>query len=298
MRDEFNILIVEDDEKTFKTLRDVLADTNYKVLRVTTAKEALNLAKEVHFMAVITEIHIPGMEGIELIRRLQKINARINIIVLTTSSFVDSAIKALEAGAYAYLLKPLNIEEVKVVLKRTIENTCLLIQAGKKKYYQDMSILDGLTGVYNHRYFHDMLEWQVSHLRRFPQAFSLIMIDIDDFKKYNDSRGHLEGDKVLHNAAQLFVNCTRDGDLIFRYGGEEFTIILPQTRLEHARKVGERLIQAARTKLPVTISIGLATFPDHAQTKDDLINSADKALYQAKGLGKNKICIYKKSLDE
>ncbi len=298
MSDEFNVLIVEDNEKTFKILKGFLADTNYKILRATTAREALKLTKEFYFIAVITEIHIPDMDGIELIRRIKKINKRINLIVLTTSSFVDSAIKALETGAYAYLLKPLSAKEVRIVLKRAIEHTFLLIQARKKKYYQDMSVLDGLTGVYNHRYFYEMLERQVSHLRRFPQVFSLIMIDIDDFKKYNDSKGHLGGDKVLHNAAQLFVNSTRDDDLIFRYGGEEFAIILAQTRQEYAKKVGERIVRAARAKLPVTVSLGLATFPNNAQTKEDLINNADKALYQAKGLGKDRMCVYNKSLEK
>ena len=161
-----------------------------------------------------------------------------------------------------------------------------------------MSILDGLTGVYNHRYFHERLDWQIDHLRRFPQAFSLFIIDIDDFKKYNDTNGHLAGDKVLHNAAQLFVDSTRDSDLVFRYGGEEFAIILPQTEQQNAKRVGERLIEMVRRQLPVTISIGLATFPEHAQTKNDLINRADKALYRAKRLGKDRICVYDERVDK
>lgn len=298
MGGEFNVLIVEDDEKTFEVLKDGLSGTDYKVWRATTGREALKLAKDIYFTVVITEIRIPDMDGIELIRRIKKLDHKINIIVLTAYSFTDSAVEAMKKGACAYLMKPLNVEEVKLVLKRAIENTFLLIQAGKRKYYQDMSILDGLTGVYNHRYFHEKLDWQIDHLRRFPQAFSLFIIDIDEFKKYNDTNGHLEGDKVLHNAAQLFVDSTRGNDSIFRYGGEEFAIILAQTEQQHAKRVAERLIEVVRSQLPVTISIGLATFPANAQTKNDLINRADKALFRAKRLGKDRICVYDERLDK
>ncbi|MDP8297106.1 MAG: GGDEF domain-containing protein, partial [Candidatus Orphnella occulta] len=169
---------------------------------------------------------------------------------------------------------------------------------GKKKYYQDISILDGLTGVYNHRHFHEILDWQVDHIKRFPQAFSLIIIDIDDFKKYNDTHGHVEGDKVLHNTAQLFVMLTRDSDTVFRYGGEEFTILMPQTPNQQAQIVGQRLIEGVRKKSPVTISMGLSTFPDDAQIKKELVARADKALYRAKRLGKDRLCVYDKTVDK
>ncbi len=298
MERKFNILIVEDDEKTFKLLKDGLSDIDYKVWRATCGREALKLAKEIYFMVVITEIRIPDMNGIELIKRIKKIDHKINIIALTAYSFTDSAVEAMRKGAYAYLMKPLNVEEINLIVKKAIEHTCLLIQAGKRKYYQDMSILDGLTGVYNHRHFHERLDWQIDHLRRYPQVFSLFIIDIDDFKKYNDTNGHLEGDKVLHNAAQLFVDSTRDSDLTFRYGGEEFAIISPQTEQQNAKRMGERLIEIVRRQLPVTISIGLATFPENAQTKSDLINRADKALYRAKRLGKDRICVYDEEVDK
>ena len=298
MRDEFNILIVEDDDKTFGLLRSGLSQANYRIWRATAGRQALKLTKEDSFMAVITEITLPDMKGLELIKRIKKIDNKINIIVLTAYSFIDSAIEALKTGAFIYILKPINTEEVKLVLKRAIENTCLAILAGKRKYYQEMSILDGLTGVYNHRHFHEMLEWQITHLRRFPHAFSILMIDIDDFKKYNDTHGHLEGDKILCTAAQVFVSFTRESDMVFRYGGEEFAIILPQTGQKNAVTAGERLLEAIRRKLPVTISVGLATCPDDAQTKNELVNKADKALYRAKSLGKDRLCVYDRGLDK
>jgi len=297
MGDEFNMLVVEDDDSTFRTLSETFDDGRYKLWRVSTGKEALALIKDVYFVAVISELRIADMDGIDLINRVKKIDSRINIIVLTVYSFADSAIKALQAGAYAYLLKPLNIDEVKLILRRSIENSCLLIQAGRKRYYQDMSMLDGLTRVYNHRHFHEVLEWHINHIRRFPQAFSLLMIDVDDFKKYNDTHGHVEGDKILHDVAQLFVALTRDEDEVFRYGGEEFTIIMPQTPNQQAQVVGQRLVEGIKKKSPVTVSIGLSTFPDDAQVKKELVAGADKSLYRAKRMGKNRMCVYDKNLD-
>ena len=295
MSEQFNILAIEDDEKTFNAIKHGLSGGDYKVWRVSTGREALKLIKETYFILVITETHISDMDGIELISRLKKADYRINIIALTTYSFIDSAIKALKAGAYAYLLKPINTEELQLMLQRAVQNSCLLIQAGKRKFYQDMSILDGLTGIYNHRHFHEMLNWQIAHLRRAPQSFSLFMIDIDSFKKFNDTHGHLEGDKVLHNTAQLFVNSTRENDLVFRYGGEEFTIILPQTPQPQAEVAGERILREVRINLPITVSIGLAVFPDDAQVKADLIKKADTALYRAKSLGADRLCVFSKA---
>ena len=297
MGDEFNMLVVEDDNSTFRTLSETFDNGRYKIWRVSTGKEALALIKDVYFVAIISELRIVDMDGIDFINRVKKIDPRVNIIVLTVYSFADSAIKALQAGAYAYLLKPLNAEEVKLILRRSIENSCLLVQAGRKRYYQDMSMLDALTRVYNHRHFHEVLDWHINHIRRFPQAFSLLMIDVDDFKEYNDTHGHVEGDKVLHDVAQLFVALTRDGDEVFRYGGEEFTIIMPQTPNQQAQIVGQRLVKGIEKKSLVTISVGLSTFPDDAQAKKELVAEADKALYRAKRMGKNRMCVYDKNLD-
>ena len=295
---EFNILVIEDDDRTFKIIQDGLINSEYKLHRVTTGQDAIRLAKEGCFVAIITEIQMEDINGVELIRRLKKIDHRINIMGLTVYSFASSAVEAMKEGVYAYLMKPLNIEELNLILRRAIENTFLLIQAGQRQYYQDISTMDGLTGVYNHRHFHEMLDWNISHLNRSPQSFSLFIIDIDNFKKYNDTNGHVGGDKVLHNFAQLLVSCTRDNDMVFRYGGEEFAVILAQTDQSSAQKVGERLLATVRSRMPVTISIGLSTFPMNAQIKSELVIRADKALYRAKSSGKNRLCTFDEQIDK
>ena len=298
MGNEYNVLIVGSEEKTFKTLVDIFGKSNYKLWKAATGREALKLAKQVYFIAVIVEVYVPDMDGVDLVRKLKKIIGKVNISVLTVYSFIDSAVKALNAGAYAYLLKPLNAEEARLIVKRMVENTCLSIQAGRGEYYQNISFVDGLTGVYNHRYFHERLKQQINNMRRFPQSISLFMIDIDYFKKYNDSYGHPKGDEILHDTAQVFVNATREDDIVFRYGGEEFTIILPETIQRDAQSVGARLLETVRAKMPITISVGLASIPDNAHEKDDLIDKADKALYRAKASGRNRICVYDKKVDK
>ncbi len=291
-KNQFKILIIEDDSNVYNTLKRGFDGSEYKVWRATSGTEALKLFKNINFMVVISEAMMPDITGTELIKRLKKINQRINVITLTSYSFASFGVETLEAGAYAYLLKPLNMKEVKLFLKRAIENTYLATQARQRRAYKDMSILDGLTGVYNHRYFDEVLDWHIAHLRRHPQALSLFMIDIDHFKRYNDTKGHPEGDRALSDTARLFAESLRDNDQVFRYGGEEFTIIMPQTPQKQAKIVGERLVISASVKLPVTISVGLSTFPDNAQTKKELIDKADKALYQAKALGRNRLCVF------
>lgn len=297
MGSEYNVLVVESDEKVFKELEDIFKKSSYKLWRAATGKEALKLIKQVYFIAIIAEVYVPDMNGIELIRKLKKMSGKVNISVLAVYSFIDTAIKALNAGAYAYLLKPLNAEEVRVILTRMVENTYLLIQAGRGKYYQDISAIDGLTGVYNHRCFHETLEQKINYMRRFPQSMSLLMVDIDYFKEYNDAHGHPKGDEVLRNTAQVLVNTLREDDIVFRYGGEEFAIIMPRTIQQDAQKVSMRLVEAIRAQAPITISIGLATIPDSAQEKSDLVIKADKALYRAKALGRDRFCVYDNKLD-
>jgi two-component system, cell cycle response regulator len=297
-KNEFNILVIEDDDQTFNAIKNGLSGTDYKLFRVKTGNEALKIAKDGHFLAVVTELMISDMNGIELVKRLKQLLSSINVICLSTYTFLDTAVKALGEGAFAYLLKPLHINELNLMLKRAIENSLLTAQVKQKVYYQDMSVTDGLTGVYNHRYFYEMLNWHINHLRRTPQMFSLLIIDIDNFKKYNDTHGHVEGDKVFRDTAQLFLNTTRENDMVFRYGGEEFSIILTQTDQHLGQIAGERVLLAVRKHAPVAVSIGLATFPIDAQTQNDLVVNADKALYRAKSSGKDRICVFDKNMDK
>ncbi|HRR42889.1 MAG TPA: diguanylate cyclase, partial [Syntrophales bacterium] len=231
------------------------------------------------------------MGGVELIRAIKNIDAKISVIVITPYLFINSAIEAMENGAFGYITKPFNPSEIRIVVQHAVERYFLMDEANKKSYYYDLSILDGLTGVYNHRYLHEVLDRELMRARRYPQSLSLVMVDIDNFKKYNDTNGHMAGDELLKGLTNLFVRSLRNLDMVFRYGGEEFCILLIETNKEGARLAAERLLNLVRLSLPTTISMGIAEFPTDSKEKDMLIDKADKALYQAKTTGKNKVVL-------
>lgn len=164
-----------------------------------------------------------------------------------------------------------------------------------------LAITDELTRLYNHRYFLQQLTNEINRAKRYNRPLSLIMLDIDHFKDYNDTYGHLMGNEVLKNLAGMIKEFSREVDVPARYGGEEFTIIMPETNRRRGRILAERLLNTIadhpfkhREKQPggrLTISIGLATYPDNAATPFALIEATDKALYEAKRGGRNMVCV-------
>jgi diguanylate cyclase (GGDEF)-like protein len=197
--------------------------------------------------------------------------------------------------------KPITQEDYKIF-------TMLATQAGlaidNSRLYEETefkSQTDAITALWNHGYFQKQLEREIKDPRKTGHPVSLLILDIDNFKKFNDSYGHQSGDFILKKIAAIIKDSSRDIDFVCRYGGEEFSIILTQTNQEQGLYIAERLrqkIQDHRFNLSVTdhpaqlsVSIGLATFPVHAQSKDALILKADKAMYKAKYNGKNQTCI-------
>jgi len=165
-----------------------------------------------------------------------------------------------------------------------------------------LSVTDSLTGLYVRRYFFERFGEEVERSRSYALSFAFLMIDIDDFKRCNDTYGHLVGDVVLKNVARIMKEHVREIDLVARYGGEEFALVLPETTLEGARHAAERIrktiaehiFKAYDEKVQVTISAGIAMYPGDADDVAELVERADKALYKAKRSGKNVVCIYKK----
>ena len=173
-----------------------------------------------------------------------------------------------------------------------------LLKSRDFEYQYKLATTDGLTELYNHRYFQDTLRKQIETSKRYNQPFSLIIIDIDFFKKFNDSYGHQAGDAVLKGVAHILKRNTRATDFVCRYGGEEMSIILPYTDQNEAIANAERICKAVANhvfKLPnniecnVTISLGVSTFPEDGDTPQRIIEKADKALYWAKEHGRNQV---------
>lgn len=157
----------------------------------------------------------------------------------------------------------------------------------------DLAIKDGLTGLYTHRYFQELLTQELEKAKNYSYPLTLLMIDTDKFKQYNDTFGHPEGDKLLKNIANILTKNVRKSDYVCRYGGDEFAIILVNTKKQDAYYIAERIRQSysslKKGDIQVSASIGIASYPDDAITKDDLIKKADTALYEAKKTGRNKV---------
>jgi len=165
---------------------------------------------------------------------------------------------------------------------------------------EELTIIDALTGAYNYRYFVQKFQEEKKRAIRYRMPLSIIMVDIDWFKKLNDSYGHEVGNVVLRDLAGVIKHCIRDVDIFCRYGGEEFVVILPQTPLQEAEHIGERIrhqvegniIDVGQAgKIKITVSVGVSSFPENGRSEEDLVSVADEALYQAKDNGKNLVCV-------
>ncbi|MCX5695380.1 MAG: diguanylate cyclase [Candidatus Omnitrophica bacterium] len=290
MPQEINILVFEDDLTAAGLLESALKSAGYRVWMATTAREALDLLRANTFPVAIAELRSSKMNGIQFTQEVHKISQGTNVLVITLYSFINSAIEAMEAGAYGYITKPLNSSEIRIVVERAAERFFLLSTSDEKDYFVDLAVRDGLTGLFNRRYFNELINIEINRIKRSPATLSLLMLDIDNFKNYNDTQGHPAGDELLKKAAKVFKNSVRAVDMVCRYGGEEFIVMLPQTAKAVAQIIAERLRVQTGLYLPTTVSIGIATLPEDAQSAEDLIQKADDALYQAKKSGKNKWC--------
>ncbi len=202
--------------------------------------------------------------------------------VLTLHSSQPNAFRASELQS---------LESVADICANSIQN------AHYVERVKQLAYLDGLTGIFNRRFFELRIMEEIERARRFGTGMAVIMADIDQFKKLNDEFGHLLGDEVLRQVSSLFHQQVRKIDVVCRYGGEEFAILLTQTNAAQAIAVGEKLrklvegYQFPGVPRTVTISAGVAAFPTHGRTRDEMIRAADNGLYAAKQAGRNRVCL-------
>jgi diguanylate cyclase (GGDEF)-like protein len=201
--------------------------------------------------------------------------------------------------------KPFSTDELRF-LEAVANQTALALERVKLiAFLENLSITDALTGIANRRHFEWRLSEEVERARRYKYPLSALLLDLDHFKQVNDNYGHQIGDIVLQQVAQRLKNSLRRTDFLARYGGEEFVVLAPQTPAERAIILGERLRQviaespitvADDLQIRITLSVGIAVFPDHAQNESELIGAADAALYKAKQMGRNRVCMFEPEL--
>lgn len=314
---EIHILVVDDEASVRNVLSQVLEDDGFETTEAANGEEALEFLKKEPFPLVITDIVMPGMTGIELLVKIKQLYPDTQVIIITSYASLDTALTALRHGAYDYLFKPFeDLNLISAATSRAIEKVQLISENQKlleelkgkneelkkaNRILKDFVSRDGLTGLFNHRHFQDLLAHEVARSIRYDRTFSMLFIDLDYFKQYNDTHGHLDGDDLLRAMAVCLKRYLRNSDILARYGGEEFTIILPSTTKKEAQAAAEKLrrfveeypFQGQETQPTgnVTVSIGVATFPDDGSDATEIINQADKAMYQAKNSGRNKVCV-------
>lgn len=297
---EPSVLLVDDDTNTLEVLSDILSEDGYKVKGVKNVSAAEKEISENFYNVVITDLKLPGKSGLELLKMIRSRKKDIAVIILTGYASVDNSMEALNEGAFAYLIKPADPVTLKSFIKKAV-NIQSLSQKNKEllRRLKTLSLKDSHTGLYNHRYLTERLSRELARARRHIFPLSLLMIDIDYFKAINDVHGHQYGDKILREVGLLLQDAARENDVVVRFGGEEFVLLLLDTDKEGSLTLGRRLLKQfsrhifdpGNKKITLTVSIGQTSFPeDGGDSVAELISSADKALSTAKKLGRNRLC--------
>ena len=298
------ILIAEDDRMTRAMISHILANDGYRVIEAENGEDCLSAYKRTPPNLVLLDAMMPGMNGFECCSHIMKLpgSAYTPILMITGLEDQTSVDWAFDVGASDYITKPIHWPVLRQRVRIQLERTQLykkLEEANKKLMH--LASVDELTQLANRRVFSETLHKEWRRMGREKSSLSLIMADIDCFKAYNDTYGHLFGDNCLFQVAGVIRKCVkRPADITARYGGEEFAVILPNTSMEGARHVAEELRSAVKAlAIPhensfnhshVTLSLGVATVVPNLmamRSESLLILAADKALYEAKAKGRD-----------
>ena len=302
-----SILIIDDDPNVRKTLSDILGSKGYDCAAASSGAESLRMIRQKPSAVALIDLNLPDMNGIEVLKGIKDACAATQAIILTGNATLDSAIEATNKGAFSFLLKPYDIDMLLQNIGRAIEKQQAeekLRKMGEElekknkelqRLYDEsktVSLHDPLTGLANRRLLDIQMEKSIDAAKRYGEQLSVLMIDIDHFKQYNDTHGHLEGDRLLTRVAGLLSGTLRAADYVFRYGGEEFLVLLPKTDCDMACIAAERLRKIVETEARITVSIGICHWCRSCRDKENLITAADKAMYQAKQKGRNRAEVF------
>lgn len=291
------ILLVDDVPKNLQILGNTLKSDDLTVAFATNGKKALEYVPKKQPDLILLDIMMPDMDGYEVCKRLKEDaqTMHIPIIFITAMRDADDEYRGFELGGADYITKPFNPR----LVRARVESQLRLKR--KTDLLEKLSSIDGLTEIPNRRQFDETLSNEWARARRAQSNISLILIDIDFFKQYNDHYGHAAGDKCLQKVAKtLKHSLKRPSDFVARYGGEEFVVILSEidhkSALMMANKLNESIFQlelpheASQVSEYLTISLGIATtIPQDDQRHESLLETADKYLYEAKSSGRNQV---------
>lgn len=286
-----SILIVDDELEMLKLLDRFLQEAGYKVLKAMRASEAIKIAKEEEVDLIILDVDMPGMDGMEAKKKLSSdtSTSTIPVIFLTGNDEPQDKVKGFSLGVDDYITKPFNLEELLARITAVLE---------RRKFYEEISMTDGLTGLPNIHYFKKQFTLFFNIAKRRKEVFSLAIVDVNKFKEINDLNSHVVGDFVLKKLASLMKEHIRATEIITRYGGDEFAIIFPGARKKEAQEAMERVRDQIKgktftctetgKKISFSISIGIASYQDKFTSESQLFEAADSAMYKDKNPARNK----------
>lgn len=281
-----NVLVVDDEVAICRLFHAMLTPLGYRVATETDPRRVMSLLRETDFDVVVLDLVMPGMDGRDLIEEIRRHDSALPILVVSGYGSAEITVDAMRRGATDFVTKPVDVPLLDLRIRRVYD----------LEHARRLANTDGLTGLYNHRHLQERLQQEIDRAQRYDRPLSVVMADLDRFKRFNDAFGHPRGDEVLIQVAQTLRHVSRAADIVARYGGEEFTLILPETAApeagvlaERARRCVKALRIGADAGLRVTLSLGVAAYAP-GLSKEALIEAADAALYAAKRRGRNRVC--------
>ena len=306
-KNELNILIAEDDTSTRRVLKKTLEQWGHKVIATDNGAEAWNTFQKDPFCLVITDWIMPNLDGLELCQKVRQhaiqFDSPVYVMLLTSRGSVQDLAAALNSGADDFIAKPFSQDELRARVQTGVRIVSLQQQlVGARKEMERLALTDSLTGLFNRRALIEIMKKDEDRMRRAGESIGIVLGDIDNFKRINDSFGHQTGDTILKVVAECLQASIRTGDHAGRWGGEEFVLVLPGADVIQCAEISERcraLLESQR----ITLSGGevlqaSASFGVAATEGSDridimsLVQQADEAMYWAKNSGRNRVKIY------
>ena len=310
---KYRVLVADDDIGIRTVIAEVLGDDGFDVTTAENGDEAWQKFDKESYEIVLTDIRMPLLDGLQLLQRIRTKTPMTRVLILTSFASVASSVQALKDGAFDYLIKPFeSLDAVSSAVRRAVEHIESVrereaaldslirknMELGRlNKVFHDLASRDGLTGLYNHRFVQNTLRLEFERAQTNGHPLSVIVLDVDHFKDYNDTHGHLMGDYVLKSLADLLQQNVRDNDIVARWGGEEFVIVCPKCTPESAHALAARLCKTiaahpfegreTQPKRYISVSVGVAAMTLRTLDPSELIRAADAAVYEVKRNGRD-----------
>jgi diguanylate cyclase (GGDEF)-like protein len=282
-------VLIADDDADFRTLiARRAARMGLEIVEAEDGRRAIEILREQHFDVILADLYMPGATGLDVIEAAQRIDPDVPAIILTGSASIETAVEALRAGVYDYMIKPLeSMAAFELSVSHALDHHRLIKENARLfTEVQRLAVTDPLTGLFNRHKLNEVLELEVERAKRYGRRLSVIMLDMDGMKQINDTYGHPAGDEVLRRVAWAIRSQVRRVDLATRYGGDEFLIVLPEAGLDEARTIGQRICaeitRQGFQEIRFSASAGVAEWVPHLETPEEFLQVVDRSLYRSK----------------